>query len=39
MLVIMANWEDPDLTASHVQNQSYLGLHFLFRPFMQATSV
>ena len=34
MLVRIANWEDPDLTAS-----LDLGQHGLFRPFRQATSV
>ena len=36
-IVRIANWEDPGQTA--FQKQYDLGLHFLSRPFLQATSV
>ena len=37
MLVRIPNREDPDQTAS--EKQSDLGLHCLFRPFLQAITV
>ena len=41
MLVRLANREDPDQKQSDLglQKQSDLGMHCLYRPFCQATSV